>query len=100
MIKEREEDNVVENSDISRAEENEDQDQIDDTDDDENEVEDDKDDNNEENNEIFDQNILKTCGDGYKLDEHNRCVDIDECAMGNTGCQYCKNVNGGVRIYI
>lgn len=57
---------------------------------------DDNDDDNEEDNEIDDQNIpLKTCGDGYELDENNRCVDIDECAIGNTGCQYCKNVNGG-----
>lgn len=70
--------------------------QIDDDDDDEEEDEDERDDNNEENNEIFDQNILKTCGDGYELDENNRCVDIDECAIGNTGCQFCKNVNGGV----
>lgn len=59
-------------------------------------IEDDRDDNNEENNEIYDQNILKTCGDGYVLDEHQRCVDIDECEVGNTGCQFCKNVNGGV----
>lgn len=103
------EDNNIEISSIPKTEDDDDdvdednvissnQDQIDDNEDDDDD-ENDRDDNNEENNEIYDQNILKTCGDGYKLDENNDCVDIDECALGNTGCQFCKNVNGGVSIY-
>lgn len=66
---------------------------------DDDEEDNDNDDDNTENNEIFDQNILKTCGDGYELDENNRCVDIDECAIGNTGCQFCKNVHGGFECF-
>lgn len=111
---ESEDDNKIDSSNIPHAEEVDDEssnmidseiktssneEQIDDNDvDDENEEETDRNDDNEENNEIFDQNILKTCGDGYELDVANRCVDIDECAMENTGCQFCKNVNGGVCI--
>lgn len=91
--------NVIENE-IKLSTNEEEIDDNDDDEDDENENENDKDDNNEENNEIFDQNILKTCGDGYELDVTNRCVDIDECTIGNAGCQFCKNVNGGVCINI
>ncbi len=90
--------NVSSNQD--RIDGDEDDDDDDDGEDDDEEEINRKDDNNEENNEIYDQNILKTCGDGYELDENNRCVDIDECAMGNTGCQFCKNVNGGVRSFL
>ncbi|XP_037034819.1 fibrillin-1 isoform X2 [Bradysia coprophila] len=107
-IIEGEEDNNVESSNVLEAEdvhENEinislDEDEREDNeDDDENEDENDRDDNNEQDNEIYDQNILKTCGDGYELDENNRCVDIDECAQGNTGCEFCKNVNGGFECF-
>lgn len=38
---------------------------------------------------------VKACGDGLRLDESNNCIDIDECAEGNTGCEYCQNINGG-----
>ncbi|XP_031619500.1 fibrillin-2 isoform X2 [Contarinia nasturtii] len=38
---------------------------------------------------------VKACGDGLRLDESNNCIDIDECAEGNTGCEYCQNSVGG-----
>lgn len=91
---EGEEDNNIE---IVRLRVNEDENEIDDNDDDdENEEENGEDDNNEQDNEIYDQNVLKTCGDGHRLDENNRCVDIDECVEANTGCEFCKNVIGAV----
>lgn len=33
---------------------------------------------------------VKVCGDGLELDASNNCVDIDECQLGNTGCEYCQ----------
>lgn len=38
---------------------------------------------------------IKTCGDGFILDNNNNCVDIDECAEGGTECDYCQNTHGG-----
>lgn len=38
---------------------------------------------------------VKACGDGLRLDDSNNCIDIDECAIGNTGCEYCQNTVGG-----
>lgn len=37
---------------------------------------------------------VKACGDGLRLDDSNNCVDIDECAEGNTGCEHCQNAVG------
>lgn len=37
---------------------------------------------------------VKTCGNGMMLDVANNCVDIDECAQGNTGCEFCQNTVG------
>lgn len=37
---------------------------------------------------------VKTCGSGMMLDASNNCIDIDECALGNTGCEYCQNTVG------
>lgn len=37
---------------------------------------------------------VKTCGSGMMLDASNNCIDIDECANGNTGCEYCQNTVG------
>lgn len=37
---------------------------------------------------------VKTCGNGMMLDASNNCIDIDECAVGNTGCEYCQNTVG------
>lgn len=37
---------------------------------------------------------VKTCGSGMMLDASNNCIDIDECAVGNTGCEYCQNTIG------
>lgn len=37
---------------------------------------------------------VKACGDGLRLDNSNNCIDIDECAEGNTGCEYCHNTPG------
>lgn len=37
---------------------------------------------------------VKTCGNGMELDNANNCVDINECAQGNTGCEYCQNTVG------
>lgn len=37
---------------------------------------------------------VKTCGNGMMLDGANNCVDIDECAQGNTGCEFCQNTVG------
>lgn len=37
---------------------------------------------------------VKTCGSGMMLDASNKCIDIDECAEGNTGCEHCENTIG------
>lgn len=37
---------------------------------------------------------VKTCGSGMILDATNNCIDIDECAEGNTGCENCQNTIG------
>lgn len=37
---------------------------------------------------------VKACGDGLRFDDANNCIDIDECAEGNTGCEYCQNTVG------
>lgn len=37
---------------------------------------------------------VKTCGAGMTLDASNICIDIDECAEGNTGCEHCENSIG------
>lgn len=37
---------------------------------------------------------VKTCGNGMTLDASNNCNDIDECALGNTGCEFCQNTVG------
>lgn len=38
---------------------------------------------------------VKACGDGLRLDDSNNCIDIDECAEGKTGCEFCQNTVGG-----
>lgn len=38
---------------------------------------------------------IKACGDGFTLDANSNCVDIDECAEGETGCEHCQNAYGG-----
>lgn len=37
---------------------------------------------------------IKTCGEGFRMDATNNCIDIDECAEGSTGCQFCENSAG------
>lgn len=47
-----------------------------------------------EDSEIIRKSEVLECGEGYRAQE-DKCVDIDECTEGTSGCEMCLNIEGG-----